>query len=185
MANKKVGELLISKRVVKIGHQVYPLANISRVQTLRLVPSGKDATFYPLQQIVILLLLLAGVIVAPLVVLPELDLAPGFDLEETARQFAMIATAVAGIRMAYLLFVLFYRLLIRKKRYALVIETAGTQTTALSGTDSSEIHRIKDRIVAAIEDPPMVPQRIEINGDFVMGDQHKQSGRDSKMIFNN
>ncbi|MEV1172890.1 DUF6232 family protein [Nonomuraea sp. NPDC049784] len=181
MAKQKVGEIRISKRVVKIGHEVYPLANISRVQTLRLVPAGKQATFYPLQQIVILLVLLAGIGVAALVVLPELD--PGFDLEATARQFTMLAAALAGIRMTYLLIVLFYRL-IRKKRYALVIETAGTQYTALSGTDSSELHRIKDRIVDAIEDPPSNEQTIHVSGDVVMGDQHKQTGSDSRMTFN-
>jgi hypothetical protein len=34
MAEKYVGQILISRRTVRIGHQVYPLANISRVQTL-------------------------------------------------------------------------------------------------------------------------------------------------------
>lgn len=45
MAKKRVGEIRISKRIVQIGHEVYPLANISRVQTLRLVPGGKHATY--------------------------------------------------------------------------------------------------------------------------------------------
>ncbi|WP_433436793.1 hypothetical protein [Nonomuraea sp. CA-141351] len=47
MAKQRVGEIRISKRVVKIGHEVYPLANISRAQTLRLVPAGKQATRTP------------------------------------------------------------------------------------------------------------------------------------------
>jgi hypothetical protein len=189
MAKKRIGEIIISKRVVRIGHEVYPLANISRVQTVRLVPGGKDATLYPLHQIIILLALLAGVVGAALVVLPELGVDVGFGLEEAARQFAVIATVVAGIRLAYLLFALFYRLLLRPKRYALILETAGTQYTALSGTDAGEIHRIKDKIVAAIEDPPATEERIQINGDFVVGDkvsggvQNKLTGGNN-MMFN-
>jgi hypothetical protein len=189
VAKEHIGEIRISRRTVRIGHEVYPLANISRVQTLKLVWGGKYATFYPLRQMAVVVLLVGAVVVAALMVLPELGLDADFDIEEAARQFAMGVFALGAIRMAYLLFVLFYRLLIRRTRYALIIETAGTQYTALTGTDNQEIHRIKGEIVDAIENPPEKDRIIQVHGDLVAGDkvtgdQYKQSGRDSRMTFN-
>ncbi|GAA0403229.1 hypothetical protein Acor_33560 [Acrocarpospora corrugata] len=180
MAKKKVGQIRISKRVVQIGHQVYPLANISRVQSLRVVWVGKSATFYPLRQIVGTALL-AGAILAGITVVPDLNL--DFEIGEMSQQAFNGVAVLAGLRIAYLLMVLLYRML-RRQQYSLVIETAGTQFTALSGTDLQEIQRIKDEIVGAIEDPPTEERTIQVHGDLVLGDQHKQTGQDSKMIFN-
>ncbi|MEW9533855.1 DUF6232 family protein [Microbispora sp. NPDC049125] len=181
MAKEKVGEIRISKRIVRIGHEVYPLANISRVQTLRVVWGGKLATFYPLREIAVLVLVVGAIYAAAVAVLPELDIRADFDVEGMAQQFATIAAALAGVRTAWLMAVLLYRLLIRRPRYALVVETAGTQYTALSGTDRAEIHRIEGEIVDAIEDPPSHERIVQISGDLVMGDKvgrdkHQQSG---------
>jgi hypothetical protein len=76
------------------------------------------------------------------------------NLEEAVRNFGTIAAILAGVRMAYLLYVLFYRLLIRRPYYALTIEAAGSQSTMLLGHVSAEIHRIQTIIVDAIENPP-------------------------------
>jgi hypothetical protein len=38
------GELLINARAIRIGHEVYPLATISRVKTVRVMPGGRAAT---------------------------------------------------------------------------------------------------------------------------------------------
>lgn len=122
-----------------------------------------------------------------MVVLPELDL--NAKDEDAVQQFATVAAILIGVRMAYLLLVLFYRLRIRRSRYALVIETAGTQCTALSGTDRDEIHRIEDEIVNAIEDPPDHERIVHVGGDLVIGDKvgrdkYQQSGTDNRMAFN-
>ncbi|MCF3135069.1 DUF6232 family protein [Streptomyces olivochromogenes] len=172
MAKRRVGEIRIAKRVVTIGHQTYPLANISRVQTLRVVWRGKLATFYPLREIVLLLPAVAALVL----VLPQVDLR--FDYVETVRRIADAAAALIAVRVAYLVCVLLYRLLIRRTRYALLIETAGTQYTALSGTDHGEIHRIQAEIVAAIEDPPSTERILHVRGDLVMGDK---VGRDKNV----
>ncbi|WP_219464504.1 DUF6232 family protein [Nonomuraea rhizosphaerae] len=191
MAKEHIGEIRITPRTVRIGHEVYPLANISRVQTLRLIWGGKYATLYPLRQIATLLLVAGVVFVAASIVLPELNLHPGFDVENAAQRFTMGAFVLAAIRLAYLLVVLLHRLLIRRTRYALMIEASGTQYTALTGTDRDEIHRLKGKIVDAIEDPPEQETVIHVHGDLVAGDkvsggiQYKQQGgRDSNMTFN-
>lgn len=181
MAKERVGHIVISKRVVQIGHEVYPLANISRVQTLRVRWGGKYATFYPLRQI-IAIVIAAGVTVAAAVLIPpELPPSADSDIEQMARQFAAVLSVVAGVVVAYWLVVLLYRLFIRRRHYALVIETAGTQYTALSGTDHAEIHRIRNIIVEAIENPPAQATSVQVHGDVVMGDQRKQVGSGNRM----
>ncbi len=57
MTKEKLGEIRINRRTLRIGHQVYPLANISRVQTLREAWRGRRATWYPIWQIAVVGLL--------------------------------------------------------------------------------------------------------------------------------
>lgn len=185
MAKEKVGEIRINKRTVRIGDQVYPLATISRVQTVRLVWVGRSATLYPLREIAVLLLVV-GVIVEATMAIPKLHLKANFDVNNTARLVAVGAVLLVGVRISYMLLVLFYRLLIRRKLYALLVETAGTQYTALSGTDFYEIDRIAGEIVAAIEDPPHQERVVHISGDVVIGDKvgrdkHQQVGAGNTM----
>ncbi|GIH21773.1 hypothetical protein Aph01nite_00830 [Acrocarpospora phusangensis] len=189
MGKRQVGEIRISKRVVRIGHEVYPLANISRVRTLRLVWSGRSATFYPLKGIAVTLALVGALAAAAYVALPELDVDAGFNLEEAAGQFTTGAAILGGVRIVYLLGLLLYRLIFRRRRYALVIETAGTQFTALSGTARDEIHRIEGEIVSAIEDPPDQERIVHVGGDLVLGDKvardkYEQRGADSRITVN-
>lgn len=176
---KKVGEIRIAKRIVTIGHETYPLANISRVQTLRVVWRGRLATLYPLREITALLLL--GGAIAVVLQRAGSRLA-GADAE-TVRRIGTALVGLLALRTAYLLGVLLYRLLLRRKRYALLIETAGTQYTALSGTARDEIHRIQAAIVAAIEDPPAKERILHVGGDLVVGDKFggDKVGRDKNV----
>ncbi|GAA4052924.1 DUF6232 family protein [Streptomyces shaanxiensis] len=186
MAKERVGHIVISKRVVQIGHEVYPLANISRVQTLQVYWGGKYATLYPLRQIAAIVLVVGAVVGAAVLVPPRLPPSVDSDIGQMARQFAAVLSAVAGVVVAYWLVILLYRIFFRRRRYALVIETAGTQYTALSGTDYPEIHRIRNVIVGAIENPPAQATSVQVHGDVVMGDkvgrdQHKQTGSGNRM----
>jgi hypothetical protein len=192
MAKRQVGEIRISKRVVQLGSQVYPLANISRVQTVRLVWGGKRATFYPLKKLITIAVVVTAVVGAALVVAPNLDLDTDIDVEGVAGQeIATLVAAIGGMWAAYLLLLFGYRLLFRRQWYALIIEASGTQYTALSGTDPNEIERLKGEIVGAIENPPSVERVVHVSGDVVFGDkvsggvQNKQSGTDNRMFVGN
>ena len=68
MAKEHVGEIRISKRVVRIGHEVYPLANISRVQTLRVVGAAARRPSTRSGEIIVLLVLVAAIVGAATVV---------------------------------------------------------------------------------------------------------------------
>ncbi|NAS25123.1 hypothetical protein GT755_26000 [Herbidospora sp. NEAU-GS84] len=164
MAKKKVGEIRISKRIVRIGHEVYPLANISRVQTLRIVYKGRLSTFHPLGQLVVVAALAAAAAFVAEEVFPE------------AREYLPVALAVAGVCGGLLAIQFLYRLIFRRNRYALTIETAGTQYTALWGTDLEEIRRIEGLVVAAIEDPPPTERSYTFNSPVYVGNTF---GRDT------
>jgi hypothetical protein len=182
MAKKRVGHIIISRRIVQIGHEAYPLANISRVQILQIRWAGRLATLQPLRPITSLLVLIAAAVLIP----PRLPSDAEPDVVETVRQAAEIVVPVAAIGVAALLAVLLYRVFLRRKRYALMIETAGTQYSALMGTDLDEIQRIKSIIVDAIEDPPFEAVHVDVRGDVVMGDkadtQYKQNGNGNRMF---
>ncbi|MEU6258709.1 DUF6232 family protein [Streptomyces sp. NPDC047043] len=187
MAKRRVGEIVISRRVVQIGHEVYPLANISRVQLLEVRWGGRLATFHPLRRMLSVAVVAGVVVAAAVLVPPELPAGTDPDIEQLAHQFAVIVAGLAGAAMTFHLAVFLYRLLFRKRRYALVIETAGTQYTALTGTDFTEIQRIKSIIVDAIENPPFQAMHVQVRGDVVMGDkvgrdQYKQSGPGNRMF---
>ncbi|TKK86838.1 hypothetical protein FDA94_20480 [Herbidospora galbida] len=157
MAKKRVGEIRISKRVVRIAHEVYPLANISRVRTLRVVYNGRFSTFYPLGQLVVVAALAAAASFVAEEVLPE------------AREYLPVALAVAGVWGGLLAIQFLYRLIFRRNRYSLMIETAGTQYTALWGTDLAEIRHIEGLIVDAIEDPPPTEKSYTFNSPVYVG----------------
>ncbi|SDL01800.1 DUF6232 family protein [Streptomyces indicus] len=185
MRDRQIGEIVISRRVVQIGHEVYPLSNISRVRSLQLVWRGKYATWYPLRPLAITLFVIVSFAAAAQLAPPALppDVRP--DVESAARLLMPLVTGVGGVVAAGFLGLLIHRVFFRRTRYALVLETAGTQYTALSGTDGTEIHRIKHVIVDAIENPPTHPRSVQVYGDVVMGDkagrdQFKMSGSGSR-----
>lgn len=177
MARQQVGEIRINPRTVRIGHQVYPLANISRVQTAEVRWAGRRATTRPLKELALVAVLFAVVAGAILVAVPALDL--GGDRLTT--QLLMAAIALFGVWAAYLVLLFVHRLLFRRKHYALLLETAGTQYTALSGTDQAELHRIETTIVGAIEDPPSREQVVHVHGNVAFGNQYNQSGSNNRM----
>jgi hypothetical protein len=99
MAREQVGEIRINPRTVRIGHQVYPPANISRVQTVEVRWGGKRATARPLKEIAVPAVLFSVVAGAILVAVPALDL--GGDRLTT--QLLMGAIALFGVRIVYLI----------------------------------------------------------------------------------
>jgi len=62
MAGKRLGEIRINKRTVQIGHQVYPLANISRVQSGRLTRGRTGAQLARFVVFLILVAVLTGLV---------------------------------------------------------------------------------------------------------------------------
>ncbi|MGH3694050.1 MAG: DUF6232 family protein [Pseudonocardiaceae bacterium] len=170
MSEDRVGEIRISRRLLRIGSQVYPLANIGRVQTLWLEWGRNNvATFREF----VGLLLVIGLIVFIL---------PVLGLGSSVSGLTVIAMIVAGI-------VVLYRFLTRQRRFVLFIETTGGQIATLAAKAEPEIRRIEYAVVEAIENPPNQEQVIQISGDIVMGDKigrdkYQQSGSGNRIMSN-
>ncbi|CUU54737.1 hypothetical protein Ga0074812_103227 [Parafrankia irregularis] len=177
MAKKnQIFEIVVGKRALTIGHEVYPLANISRIQTRELKWFGKYSTFYPLRRMASLAggvaLLVVAVIVGPRYADPDGE----YALEDIGRQFAVLVLVLAGAATLWLSGVLIYRVFFRRTYYLLLLETAGAQAALLNGTDLKEIMRIRNALVAAIEDPPASAYNIEVHGDVFAGDKFTGRG---------
>ncbi len=169
MSQDNVGTITISRRLLEVGGQVYPLANISRIQNLRVEWSRKVTTG---RQIGVFGLALALVYFG----LPELI----GSQEATSLVVLLIIGALA---------VIVYRTVSRQKRHVLVIETSGGQSTALASKRREEIDRLQYEITEAIENPPSQERVIQLSGDVVMGDKvgrdkYEQSGIGNRFTLN-
>jgi uncharacterized protein DUF6232 len=169
MADNRVVEIL-GRRIVRIGHEVFPLANISRVRTLQVARPGKLAPWYPLRGITILVVVTGAIAAIGLGLLPRLGLSAPFDVGQVEGLVVAVVGGLAGLRVAWLLCVVFYRVA-RRPRYTLVLETGGTQHTVLSGTDPAELDRVKWEIVQAVQHPPTHDRLVHLSGDVVYGDK--------------
>ncbi len=169
MAKTETAVVRINKRTLRIGGQVYPLGQISRVQTMRFDPPRNRAVGKFIKAA-------AGVVVAAVV----LVCLSGAMLAN----HPSLPTVIAGgalLWLAVLVAILISRLVNKPKSlYALTIETAGTQYTALSSYDLDSINYLENEVVAAIEDPPEQERVLQIN-NVVSGNQYLQGGHHNTM----
>lgn len=169
MAKTETAVVRINKRTLRIGGQVYPLGQISRVQTMYFHPPKNRAwsKFFKAA---------AGLVVAAVV---ALCLAGSLAGNHPSLP-TVIALAAFGW-LAILVAMLVYRLVNKPKTlYGLTVETSGTQYTALSSYDLSAIQYLEGEVVAAIEDPPESERVLQIH-NVVTGNQYNQSGQGSTM----
>ncbi|WP_181772131.1 DUF6232 family protein [Amycolatopsis pittospori] len=94
----------------------------------------------------------------------------------------LLALMLMALRALYLVGILLRRPF--HSRYALVIETAGTAFTALTGREPQVLERLKHEITHAIENPPDREVVVVAGGDVVFGNQHNQSGRHNTLVDN-
>lgn len=160
MGDETVGVVRVTKRVLVLGHQAYPLDNICRVQTLwyektRTIASRSEA-----------LVLLGVLVFLFLVVRPVTNSGVASFLA------AVVVLGAVGIAI--------WRANHRPRSYVLMIESAGAQRTVLEGPDEVAVADLRDRIVASIEEPPQVPVSIDARrfhfGDNVGRDKYEQNG---------
>lgn len=171
MPEDRVDKIRISERLLRIGNQAYPLANIGRVQTLWIQWGHRIATFREFVGLLVVISVLVFVL-------------PGLGLEEdSASALTVTVVVIAGL-------VVLSRLLNRERRFVLLIETTGAQTAALAGKAGQaerEIREIEQAVVTAIENPPAHEQVLQVSGDIVMGDKINrdkyQQGGSGNSIF--
>jgi hypothetical protein len=139
--DSEIIEVRVSRRVLWIGSDAYPLQNIARAQALKITPPrGTPIKDY--------LKAVAGWVILGIVVTIGLS-AVRVHGSTFLDLVWLVALAVIVIRTLRLI------LALRKKReyYALVIETAGTPNTALVSPSADVVLDLVHKIMDAIDNP--------------------------------
>jgi hypothetical protein len=149
---REVIDIEVSRRILWVGAEAYPLHNIARAQTVKLVPNRALALARYIRAIALWVVL--G-LVAMIVTQNELVAAVVLVLivANTVRLITKLSAATF---------------------YALVIETAGTPYRALVSTDENLVTHIVHEIMDAINNPQAEFQfQVE---NFHVGDKIEQFG---------
>jgi hypothetical protein len=141
-------EIRVSRRILWIGDEAYPLQNIARAQTAEVKPDRPAALRRYLKWMVLWVLLGAAATTA-IKLAPRLSSAEGPNLLNHAGVGVLVvATVLAVISTIWLLAVF-----LRRTYYALVIETSGYPIAALVSRDETRVRQIVRQIMDAIDNP--------------------------------
>ena len=165
--NNELIEVEVSKRVLWIGGDAYPLQNIARAQTRKLEPRHGTPIKSYIKTVVRWLIL--GIVAT--VAMAILDV-HNSSLSGLIWLVVLALLVISSIKLARAL---------REERkkvpyYTLVIETAGTPRTLLASTDGSQIRELVGAIMSAIDNPDVYYHQQIMNhyGDIIRqyGDQN-------------
>jgi hypothetical protein len=150
----------VSRRVLWVGGQAYPLQSIARAQATKLAPSRGAAWWRYLKGVVLEVFVGVAAAVA-------LKLAPRLSSVRSYNALHGVAVGVL-VLVAVLVVVSTIKLIARLSRrtyYALVIETAGTSRSVLVSDDKDLVRKLAARIMAAIVDPQANFRQSVVNYD--------------------
>jgi hypothetical protein len=165
-SNSNVINVRVSRRILWVGSEAYPLQNIARAQTLKLVPQ-RGAPFRGYLKAVTGLVILD--IAATIVLKVAASKITGFPDSrfKTLLQLVVLASvAISTIRLILAL--------LKRTYYALIIETAGTPRAALVSTDENLVSSLVYQIMDAI-DNPQAEFQVQVE-NFHVGDKIQQFG---------
>ena len=175
MARREEIVVGVEDRILWVGDAAYPLHNIARAQTLKLVPDRAAA----LRRWLGWTLVWAAIGVAAAVSADYAEtqgywsapvVSVGSEVVEPRVLIAVAVLTLVGLHTIRLILVL-----ARRTYYALVIETAGYPEALLVSPDRPLIEGTVRRIIAAINDPGLPSFRVSITnyhiGDTVHGDR--------------
>ncbi|MFF7444200.1 DUF6232 family protein [Streptomyces sp. NPDC008122] len=143
MARRKVITVRVSKRVLWIGAEAYPLQNIARATTVRIKPPRARAVGRFLKYVLITALLAAG----------GLAVARSGEVTDSDRELITRGVTVTASVLGAAFLLQLIVVLVTRTYYALVIETSGNPRTVLASVDRNEVHELVRDIMRAIDDP--------------------------------
>jgi len=178
VSSSEVINVGVSRRVLWVGAQAYPLQNIARAQTVKLVPDRGAAVRRYLKAFVLWVFLIAAA-AAALRLAPRISSVQGYKVAHDAAAGVLVLVAVLAVIGTIRL----TATLSRRAYYALIIETAGTPRRVLVSDDENLVRQLVHRIMAAIDDPqadflqPVVNYNIEAHGpqSVQIGGHHNSS----------
>jgi hypothetical protein len=138
----------ISRQVLWVGAEAYPLQNIARAQTVRIAPNRGAAWRRFLTAFVFEVVLGAAAAVA-IRLAPRLSSAQGSNALHNAAAGILVLVVVLVIISTFRLI----RALQRGTYYALILETAGTPRSLLVSDDMNQVTKLVQKIMDAIDNP--------------------------------
>jgi hypothetical protein len=171
----RVIEVKVERGVLWVGAEAYPLQNIARARTVRLVPNRAWAARRFARAVVQCVLLgIAGAVALRLANNQSSE--NGYRLLHDGGNAAIVVSiAIAAIGLITLIV-----RMSRRTFYALVIETAGTPRRLLVSTSQAELDGLVRNIMEAIHNPAIAPyQNTFVNYDL-RGAQGVQIGEGNK-----
>ncbi|MFF3858670.1 DUF6232 family protein [Streptomyces sp. NPDC002209] len=166
MAKSVVTDVIVSRRVLWIGAEAYPLSNIARATTVKVEPPRRQAIGRFVKSVVTLAILAVAAVAAT----------TAADLPTGDRETYETGVAVAALVLLGLFVLQLSGVLLRKTYYALVIETAGSPNTALVTTDRALVHDLVRMIMEAIDNPQASFHQQVTNYIGQVGDNFKVFG---------
>jgi Family of unknown function (DUF6232) len=148
VSSSEVIDVAVSRRVLWVGAQAYPLQNIARAQTVKLVPDRGAALRRYLHAFVLWVFLTVAAAVA-LRLAPRISTVQGYKAAHYAAAGVLVLVAVLAVVSTIRLIAT----LSRRTYYALILETAGTPRRVLVSDDENLVRQLVRRIMAAIDDP--------------------------------
>jgi len=169
MARNEIIEVRIGRQVLWVGAEAYPLQNIARAQTVKVVPNRAAAMGRYLTAVVFWVILGTAAVVA-MKQSSRLSSVQGANTLHAAGVGVLVLVlalfAVSTVRLIMVLSARTY--------YALVIETAGTPRRALVSTGENLVRRLVDEVMEAIDNP--VAEFKELVTNYHVGDKIYQYG---------
>lgn len=157
--NESFGVLELRDRTLRINNQVYPLANIARIQSLLWQPPKWRYAVRTLQAAAAL-----GIVVL------FFQITQPFNDWTTPMFVTLLISTAVGLLI----------ILALPEKYVFALETNGAQLCLLYSVDPSAVDRLVDLVVRTIENPPTEPVVYSItNFTTIGGDQINQSGSGS------
>jgi len=139
---REITTVQVSRRILWVGGEAYPLQNIARARTVQVTPR-RGAMLWSFAKTT----LFCGVVgLAATIALDYVD--PPVDEYRIRRAITAAVTTLVLFNAIRLV-----AGLVRRTRYALVIETAGNPRTALVTRDRHIVEQLVHQIMAAIDNP--------------------------------
>lgn len=136
ISEHEVIEVRVARRVLWVGADAFPIANITRVSALSMAPARAAAVSAFVKFMVLLALVTAGGVTA------------FRDADGAGTAVGVAAATIAAILAKRL-----FSVLTTKTYYVLVIETGGAAHPALVSLDIAEVQGLVLKIMDAIDDP--------------------------------
>jgi pSer/pThr/pTyr-binding forkhead associated (FHA) protein len=138
----------VSRRILWVDDEAYPLQNIARAQTVELRRDRGAALWRYLKAMVCWVLLGAAATAAT-----EFSTRLSSSQGSNALHDAGVGVLVLALVLAVISTIRLIAVLLSRTYYALVIETSGTPSTALVSDDEAQVRQIVHGIISAIDNP--------------------------------